>query len=41
MYYEQPMEDGMVTISRAKGSVTYPAQFLLVSASNPCPQGFT
>src|SRR3990167_6105181 len=36
----QPMEIGMVTISRAKGSVTYPAQFLLVSASNPCPQGY-
>lgn len=37
----QPMEDGNVTISRAKGSVTYPAKFLLVAASNPCPQGFT
>ena len=37
----QPMEDGVVTISRAKGSITYPAKFLLVAASNPCPQGFT
>ena len=37
----QPMEDAFVTISRAKGTVTYPAQFTLVAASNPCPQGYT
>ena len=36
----QPIEDNKVTISRAKGTVTYPAGFLLVAASNPCPCGF-
>lgn len=36
----QPIEDKIVTISRASGTVTFPANFLLVAARNPCPCGF-
>ena len=35
----QPMEDGRVTISRAQLSSTFPANFMLVTAQNPCPCG--
>ena len=36
----QPLEDRVITISRAKSTVDYPASFMLVASMNPCPCGF-
>jgi len=36
----QPLEDKHVTISRARGSLTFPANFQMVAAMNPCPCGY-
>ncbi|MFW8601433.1 YifB family Mg chelatase-like AAA ATPase [Desulfobacterota bacterium M19] len=36
----QPLEDGAVTISRAAAALTFPANFILVAATNPCPCGY-
>jgi magnesium chelatase family protein len=36
----QPLEDRVITVARARDSLTFPAQFILVATSNPCPCGF-
>jgi magnesium chelatase family protein len=38
--FRQPLESGVVTISRASQTLSFPAQFLLIGACNPCPCGF-
>jgi magnesium chelatase family protein len=37
----QPLEEGIVSVSRAKGSLLFPARFMLIAAMNPCPCGFS
>jgi len=36
----QPLEDGTITVARAKRTITYPAQFMCVASLNPCPCGY-
>jgi magnesium chelatase family protein len=39
-HMREPLEEGFVTVSRAAGSQSFPARFLLVAAMNPCPCGY-
>jgi len=39
-HLRQPLEDGFVTISRARLSCTFPARFMMIASMNPCPCGF-
>lgn len=36
----QPLEDGVITISRVQGTLSFPARFILVASQNPCPCGY-
>jgi magnesium chelatase family protein len=36
----QPLEDGLITISRSKGTLEFPASFILIASLNPCPCGY-
>lgn len=36
----QPLENGNITVARAQGSVAYPARFLMIASTNPCPCGY-
>jgi len=36
----QPLEDGIITISRAQGTLSFPARFMLIASQNPCPCGY-